>query len=319
VNPRVSVIIPYYNTAELVTETLDSVLAQTYRDFEVILVNDGSPDTAELERVLQPYLDKITYIRKENGGVSSARNRAIGAARGELIALIDSDDLWVPEYLAFQVAQLDADPQADIVYPNAVFFGIGENGRKLSRVLTTPIREVTFTSLITEECSVVTSVVARKQALVRAGLYDEKLRRCEDFDLWLRCVKAGGRIIFHNKVLLRYRRRPGSLSADLAAMAGHAATVLRKARATMVLTDDERAAIERKLARFDGERLFQEGKQDFLGGDYATAISKLEAANRHLKSGRISRFLLLLRVAPGLTRKAHAWLDGNRDRNRPNS
>jgi hypothetical protein len=319
VKPRVSVIIPYYNTAELVTETLDSVLAQTYRDFEVILVNDGSPDTAELERVLQPYRDKIIYIRKENGGVSSARNRAIGAACGELIALIDSDDVWMPEYLAFQIAQLDANPQADIVYPNAVFFGDGENGRKLSRELMSPIREVTFTSLVTEECSVVTSVLARKQALVQAGLYDESLRRCEDFDLWLRCVKAGRRIIFHNSVLLRYRRRPGSLSADLAAMAEHAAKVLRKAQATMVLSDAERAAIERKLARFEGERLFQEGRQQFLAGDYGTAVSKLQAANQRLKSGRIARFLLLLRVAPGLTRRAHVWLDRNRDRNQPNS
>ena len=73
--PRLSVIIPYYNTADLVTETLDSVLTQTYRDFEVILVNDGSPDTLKLERILAPYRDKLIYIRKENGGVSSARNR----------------------------------------------------------------------------------------------------------------------------------------------------------------------------------------------------------------------------------------------------
>src|ERR1022692_2148418 len=173
--PRVSVVIACYNTAELVSETLDSVLAQTYRDFEVILVNDGSPDTIELERVLQPYLDKITYIRQENGGVSSARNRGIGVARGELIATIDSDDLWVPEYLAFQVAQLDADPSADIVYPNAVFFGAGESGKRLAMDLTSSMPEVTFTSLVTEDCSVITSVLARKEALERAGLYDEKL------------------------------------------------------------------------------------------------------------------------------------------------
>jgi glycosyltransferase involved in cell wall biosynthesis len=310
--PRVSVVIACYNTAELVTETLDSVLAQTYRDFEVILVNDGSADTIELERVLQPYLDKITYIKKENGGVSSARNRGIRAARGELIATIDSDDLWVPEYLAFQVAQLDADPSADIVYPNAVFFGGGESGRRLAMEATRPRPEVTFTTLVTEECSVVTSVLARKDALERAGLYDETLSRSEDFDLWLRCVKTGSRIIYHDKVLLRSRRRPGSLSSDAARMAEHAAKVLRKMQASVSLTDGERAAIERKLSQFDGDHLFYEGKQAFFAGEYSTAIGKLQAANLHLKSGRITRLLLLLRTVPGFARMAYVWLYRNR-------
>ena len=127
-NPRVSVVIPYYNTAELVGETLDSVVAQTYKDFEIILVNDDSPDTARLEAVLAAYGDKVHYIRTENRGVSAARNIGIRAARGELIALIDSDDIWMPDYLEFQVAQLDADPAADVVYPNAVIFGAGEAG-----------------------------------------------------------------------------------------------------------------------------------------------------------------------------------------------
>src|SRR4051794_21327340 len=99
-NPRVSVIVPCYNTADVVAETIDSVLAQTYRDYEVIVVNDGSPDSGELNPILARYGDRLRCFRKENGGLASARNRGIREARGELIALLDSDDIWTPDYLA---------------------------------------------------------------------------------------------------------------------------------------------------------------------------------------------------------------------------
>ena len=310
--PRVSVIIPCYNTAEFVAETLDSVLAQTYRDFEVIVVNDGSPDTIELERILRPYEDKIVYLCKENGGLASARNYGIGAAQGEFIALIDSDDLWMPEYLEFQVAQLDANPAADIVYPNMVFFGVGESGTRLAITSGAPMPEATFTAVATEQCVVVVSVLARKAALERAGLFDERLRRCEDFDLWLRCLKTGSRIIYHHTVLLRYRRRSGSLSADHAVMAATAAGVLRKIQATTALTDGERRTIENKLREFDGNSLFFEGKQAFFAGDYSTAAGKLSQANRLLKKRRLAWLLLSIRLAPGLMRKAYGWLYSDR-------
>jgi glycosyltransferase involved in cell wall biosynthesis len=304
---RVSVVIPYYNTAEVVAETLDSVLAQTYTDYEIILVNDGSPDTARLERVLAPYGDKLKYIRTENRGVSAARNRGIREARGELIAFVDSDDLWMPDYLSYQVGQLDADPSADIVYPNAIIFGAGESGRRLAMDLSRPKPEVTFTRLVTEECAVVVSVLARKTSLERVGLLDEQLSRCEDFDLWLRCLKANSRIIYHHKVLLRYRRRPGSLSSDPARMAAHAAKVLRKMQHAVPLTEAERETIRVKLRYFDGKHLFFEGKQAFFAGDYRVALEKFQAANRYLESPRMMLLMLLIRTAPGLARRVHAW------------
>src|SRR5262249_43809454 len=92
--PAVSVIIPAYGVTPYIAEALDSVLAQTYTDFELIVVNDGCPDTAALEAVLRPYLDHIVYVKKENGGVSSARNAGIRVARAPLIALLDGDDAW---------------------------------------------------------------------------------------------------------------------------------------------------------------------------------------------------------------------------------
>jgi len=306
-NPRVSVIIPYYNTAEVVTQTLDSVLAQTFTDYEIILVNDDSPDTARLEVVLGPYRDKITYIHTENRGVAAARNTAIRKARGELLAFLDSDDLWTPDYLTYQVGQLDADPSADVVFPNAVFFGEGESGRKLAMKAGSPMPEITFTRLVTEECSVVVSVLVRKRAVERVGLFDEQLRRCEDFDLWLRCLKAGSRIIYHHTVLMRYRRRPGSLSSDPARMAAHAAQVLRKMQHVVPLTEAENEIIKAKLRDFDGRHLFFEGKQAFFAGDYGAALENFQAADRHLNNMRVKLLILVVRTAPSFARRLHAW------------
>src|SRR3954462_5965377 len=98
--PRVSVIMPSYNTASLICACLDSVFTQSFQDFEVIVVNDGSPDNPDLERGLAPYLEKhaaqIVYIRQQNKRCAGARNTAIRQARGEFLAFLDSDDVWLP-------------------------------------------------------------------------------------------------------------------------------------------------------------------------------------------------------------------------------
>jgi glycosyltransferase involved in cell wall biosynthesis len=99
---RVSVIIPAYNVAPYIAETLKSVFGQTKSAFEVVVVNDGSPDTTELEEVLRPFRDRIVYLKQENRGLSGARNTGIRVATGDLIALLDGDDVWMPQYLETQ-------------------------------------------------------------------------------------------------------------------------------------------------------------------------------------------------------------------------
>src|SRR3990170_2838516 len=112
--PKVSVIIPTYNREKYIVETLQSVFAQTFTDYEVIVIDDGSTDnTAD---VLRPYLDRIVYIRKPNGGQGSARNVGIKVAKGEYIAFLDSDDLWMPEKLELQVKYLDNNKDAGLVF-----------------------------------------------------------------------------------------------------------------------------------------------------------------------------------------------------------
>jgi len=302
--PRVSVIIPCYNTAQFVLETVESVFAQTYTDYEVVIVNDGSPDAAELERVLAPWFARIVYLKTENRGLAGARNNGIRASKGELIALLDSDDIWEPRYLEVQVRKLDEDASADIVYPRALIFEDGQSGGTLSTLST---GEVTFTSLIQETCCVVVSVLARREALQRAGLFDDTLRSCEDFDMWLRCVKSGSRIIYHGEALLRSRRRKGSLSSDPVWMYDHAEKVLVKMRTSVEMTDGERQILESAIRRFEGQKLFHEGKRAFTAGDIPLAIDRLEQANARLDSIRVRMILFAIRAMPGLTRTAYEW------------
>src|SRR5690242_14059457 len=118
--PTVSIIIPAYNTANLIKGCLDSVFAQTYTDVETLVVNDGSPDTPALATVLAPYQDRITYIVQENKRAAGARNTAIAKAKGEFLAFLDSDDSWYPHHLASQMKQFDENPSLDLVYANGL-------------------------------------------------------------------------------------------------------------------------------------------------------------------------------------------------------
>src|SRR6059058_153404 len=110
----VSVVIPTFNSADYLAQAIQSVLAQTYQDFEIIVVDDASTDTTE--EAVRPYAKRICYVRQEPGGPSMARNRGILQARGELIAFLDADDLWRPTKLARQVEYLKCHPEACLVY-----------------------------------------------------------------------------------------------------------------------------------------------------------------------------------------------------------
>ena len=118
--PAVSVIIPAYKTAGLIAGCLDTVFAQTYTDFEAVVINDGSPDTPELERVLAPYMDRIVYIKQENKRAAGARNNGIRQARGAFVALLDSDDTWYPNHLATQMKLFADNPSLDLVYSDGL-------------------------------------------------------------------------------------------------------------------------------------------------------------------------------------------------------
>ena len=297
-SPRVSVIIPAYNVAQYIAEALDSALAQTFADYEVIVINDGSPDTTELEQVLEPYLEHIIYAKQENRGVSGARNTGLRLSRADFVAQLDPDDAWMPNYLEVQMRIIESDPAIDVLYPNAVIFGdTSQAGKELMDFMPSS-GEVTFERLISQECNVITCVTARRESFIRAGLFDEDLRCSEDFDLWLRIIKQGGRIAYHRQILARYRRRQGSHTADPIWTCQNFLRVLEKAERNLDLTTGELQSLLRSRERIQAMLDMYEGKKAFFNGDTESAVKSFTKANTFFKSLKIFLLIKLLPIPP---------------------
>jgi len=179
----VSVIIPTYNRAALVQEAVASVLAQSCRNFEVLVVDDGSTD--DTVAALAPYAEPVKVLRRESrGGVSAARNTGMAAARGEWLAFLDSDDLWLPEKLARQMAYLAEHPELLICQTEETWVrrGVRVNQPQTHRKIG---GRIFFQSL--ERCLVSPSAVILHRGLIeKHGGFDEDLAAAEDYDLWLR-------------------------------------------------------------------------------------------------------------------------------------
>ena len=307
--PLVSVITPAYNVADFIGDTLNSVLAQTFTDYEIIVINDGSPDTEALEKVLAPYMARIVYLKQENRGVSAARNTGIKAARGSLIAFLDGDDTWLPHYLETQVTRIQADPTIDVLYPNVIMFGDSpENGEEFMTLFPSN-GAVTFERLLLQECNVSNCSIARRETIMRAGLFDESLRSVEDFDLWLRVIKHGGRIAYHREVLARYRRRAGSLTANPIWLSEHILKVLTKVKQRQDLTSSERVTLDNQFEHFHALLRLHQGKHAFFSGDTDGAIHLLTEANRFFRNRKTAITVMLLRVAPRLLLRAYDLRD----------
>lgn len=302
--PAVSVIIPAYLTAPYIAQSLDSVLAQSFRDFEVVVVNDGSPDTPELERVLEPYMASITYIKQANRGPSQARNTGIARTKAPLIALLDSDDYWAQDYLATQVAILEKDPQADAVYSNAALFGDPSREGKTYMEDVLPSKgDVSFVSLVSGACNVVgPATMFRRSSVERVGLYDPEIRLGEDLDLWMRIVKSGGRIIYHRRPVYHSRSRADSLSRQSISLYESVLKILGQSEKRFQLTEEERKAVKQAERRVTAELRLHRGKDAFRDGDVPTAIREIGAANEYFRQLKLSLVLVLLKFTPWLVR-----------------
>ena len=298
---RVSVIIPAYNVAPYIAETLKSVFAQTEPALEVIVVNDGSPDAEKLEEALEPFRNLIQYLKQENRGPSGARNTGIRAAKGDLIALLDGDDLWMPQYIETQTKFLRRHPEYDLVYCNAVFFGDSIDEATEFMMVCPSFGEATAAAIISRKCNVFVSVTARAQAL-RAIDFDESLRSCEDLDCWLRFSASGREIGYHRQILVKYRRRDGSLSSDPASMAEWHLKVLKKARVLWPKESNEGSLLEMATTQKTAELAISRGRQELRMGDVNSALTQFTEAKRYYRSVKLSALVVLLRFAPGLLR-----------------
>jgi glycosyltransferase involved in cell wall biosynthesis len=302
--PKVSIIIPSYKTADLITACLDSVFAQTYSNFEAIVVNDGSPDTPELEKVLQPYMDRIVYIKQENKRAAGARNNAIRQARGEFVAFLDSDDSWLPGHLAAQMQLIADDPRLDLVYANALLVGDPSDEREFMEKCPSD-GQATFEALIVERCQIpISTVVARKQTLIKAGLFDEKLPRCDDYDMWVRSAFSGAKIGYGRTVQARlFIGRPGSLGVSRVKMAEGYWSILEKFKRTLPLTETDRAIVEKRSAEIRARYLLEEGKCKLEERQFDKARELIAEANGYFHKSSLSLAVFGLGIAPGATTK----------------
>jgi glycosyltransferase involved in cell wall biosynthesis len=300
--PLVSVIIPAYKVAPFLAETLESVFAQTFSDFEVILVNDGSPDTDEMEKVIEPYRDRIVYLRQENRGAGAARNTGLRSARGRYVAFLDGDDIWLPSFLSEMVSFIEG---YDLVYANALLFGASQVAG-LTYMDTNPSSgAVTAESLLAERCNIITSgVLARREPIIELGMFDETLRNSQDFDMWVRVAKRpGARLAFLPKVLLKQRHRPGSLASDSIKSVEGELKVMAKVALRDDLTEAERAAMERTVAFRSASLEVDRGKLKLREGDFAAARRSFEQAYERQRSAKHRLVLLWLRLSPRTLRR----------------
>lgn len=270
--PRVSVIMPLYNRADLVGESIASLQRQTLRDWELVVVDDGSTDgSAEVVERLASEDGRIRLIRQENSGQCAApRNRAIADATGDLVSFLDSDDLLHPDKLSVQADLMDRHPDVDMIFSNMkIFFGDDPHeGRDyLGRVdwhartahLRTPVEEDVYLCepgfyrfMSTEVTSItVQTVMVRRSALDRLdGPFDEEMILAEDIDLWFRLARDN-RILYVDRPLAYYRRHDTSIMGDgekvhRGFIMGHSRNL---ERAEGVLDDEAVETIRDRVAR----------------------------------------------------------------------
>src|SRR5208282_1375871 len=199
---RVSVIIPVYNGAATIGRALDSVFDQTFTDYEVVVVNDGSTD--DTAAVLAGYGDRIHVVTQANRGLPAARNAAVAASRGELLALIDHDDQWLPQKLALAAAAMLSDPGAVLLYSDMIV--VNEAGEEIRRSQIRPdtAHAPTMDEMLARIWPITPStVVMRRDAFDRAGGFCEQLISAEDIHFWL-LMREQGHFIYLPEKLVRF-------------------------------------------------------------------------------------------------------------------
>ncbi len=220
----ISVLIPTYNNARFVGEAIQSVLNQTYKNYEIIVIDDGSTDNTG--DIVARFNKRVKYIKQQNMGLSGARNTGILHAKGEFFAFLDSDDLWTPLFLAASIAKIQEDKSVGLTY--SWWDYIDENGIKLPEQGKYIQRGNIFHELVISNRFPTISVLVRKRCLDEIGFFDESLTALEDWDLWLRTAEKGW--LFENipQVLAHYRRHSNNMTLDINRMERNQLKVLNK-------------------------------------------------------------------------------------------
>jgi glycosyltransferase involved in cell wall biosynthesis len=302
--PTVSVVVASYNYARYLPQALDSVLAQTRDDWEVLVVDDGSTDNTR--EVVRPYLadDRFRYLHQDNAGQAAAKNRGATEARGELVAFLDADDVWLPSKLDRQIP-LFADPGVGVVYAKRLL--LDAQGRESPFVHPPLYRGEVAGQIFMDNFLCFSSTVVRRGLLELHGGFDESLRVGIDFDLWIR-LSAHCAFDYVDEVLVKYRVGHERLSSNLERRLEHAQRIMR--------ANLDRPGVARNISRSARRRARgmtgcsfgnlrrDEGRRLVAAGHYALALA-LDPA-----SPRTWREAACLVLPPGLRRRLKALLAG---------
>jgi cellulose synthase/poly-beta-1,6-N-acetylglucosamine synthase-like glycosyltransferase len=306
--PLVSVIVPAYGVAHLLGATLASLQAQYLQTWEAIIIDDGAPD--DVAGAFAPFASdrRFRLLLTDNQGVSSARNRAIAAAKARFICLLDGDDLYEPAYLGRMLAAIEADPGLGFVCCDALVFGAGERTPRRYSSLYGMTGPISLERVLDRTFVVFVAAIIRRSAMDQIGGFDASIVASEDLDVWIRLLAAGWRGDFLAEPLVRYRRRPASLSSSSRRILVGGCSVYRKASQALQGRAEQPAA-ERMLASCEQAVRWLDGEDLLLRGDVASGLSLLAGAEQRSLRWRIA--LAVMRRAPFLTAgllRMRAWV-----------
>jgi cellulose synthase/poly-beta-1,6-N-acetylglucosamine synthase-like glycosyltransferase len=277
--PAVSVVTPAFNASAFVADTIESVMAQTVPDWELLVVDDGSTDdTVPLVRGYMARDSRIRLLQQSNRGPAAARNHGMREARGEFVAFLDSDDAWDPEYLACQLEVFRRHPETSLVTGVARFRGGPRDGEAMRR-FETDYRVIGLRDILADDTAVFIMTIFRRTVFEAIGGMDEAQWRSEDYDFWLRAALAGFIFRRNARPLGRYRIRSGSLSTSTVDMLRGILETYAKVRPACAAGTVERTILERQVARFERELLLAQAK-------LAIEQRAFSAAAKHLRDLR---------------------------------
>jgi glycosyltransferase involved in cell wall biosynthesis len=303
----VSVIMPAYNVSAYIGAAVDSVKAQTVADWELLIVDDGSTDqTYDMARRAAAGDARIRLLQKRNGGISTARNMAMAASTGEFIAILDSDDVWEPTYLAEQLALFTQHPETDVVTGNGWFLGSRLDGQ-LARPFPDTRPQPTLQTMLADETSIFIMSVFRRRVYAAIGGFDETMRSNEDYDYWLRAAYAGFRFRRNDRPLGHYRRRDDSVSATDVTMLTGILRVYGKLRPLLADRPAELRILDAQTARFEREALAARARIALTSGDAAGAATHLSELYAQGGGPAIAVASFLARRMPRLLARAYQW------------
>jgi len=303
--PLVSILTPAYNSAAYIAETVESALKQTCADFELLIVDDGSADeTLDIARAFAEADPRVKSFASRHGGLSSARNVGLQHARGQFLALLDSDDVWDPSYLSKQLTLLHQHPEIAIVSANVVSRGGPFDGIPFWPI-TAGTHELRTHEPIAQEGAVSVFAVFRRAVIDRIGGFDPTFTTNEDYEFWLRAMNAGFRVLQNRAILGRYRRRPDSLSSDDVRMLNGIIAVLESAGRMEGRLEAHRALINHRVRWFREELVMAEVRSSLEKRDGVTASERLRALSRLRKDWRVAAGAWLATAWPDLAVSAY--------------